>query len=284
MDIWNNTKVSICGCGWLGAPLAAQLVALGAEVWGSRQQKEDVEALAAMGVHGVKLQLPLDVASSSCLADFFTTDVLVINVPPGRQTGAVPAWQKNVGQLIAAARHYGTQRIIFISTTAVYGGITGTVVESTPVQPETASGHAHAQMEQHVLQQWGEDAVVLRLAGLIGPGRHPVRFLSGREGILQGGDRVNLIHQHDCIQAIKRIIQQWPGGQVLHLAAPEHPSRARYYCHMAAQAGLPLPQFIPETEEAVQARGCKVIDAQATCELLDLTLTHPDLMAYMPEI
>ncbi|GHA37806.1 NAD-dependent epimerase/dehydratase family protein [Photobacterium aphoticum] len=288
MDIWNNTKVSICGCGWLGYPLADHLVQLGAQVWGSRQTVAAAEALSAIGVNGIPLCLPNDVVSpSQAVRDFFATDVLVVNVPPGRQPGSVDAWQQNVSQLLDVAQQCGTQRVIFISTTVVYGNAKGTVYEDTPVQPETASGQAHADMEQLVLQMWGDNAVVLRLSGLIGPGRHPVRFLSGRKAIPHGGDPVNLIHQADCIAAIRRIItlgQQGWGGHILHLAAHDHPSRSAYYCAMANQAGLPLPDFAPDSTAEIQQRDAKVIDAGRTCELLGLTLLNPHLMSLPPEI
>lgn len=277
-----KTKVSICGCGWLGQPLAVHLAQRGMVVWGSRQDPQSASLLSEYGIEGVALSLPADLTAATLsprLRQFFDTDVLVINVPPGRQEGADIALINNVTLLARYARQNGCRRLIFISTTAVYGNATGSVTEATLPCPDTASGKAHYQLEQQLQQEWGNDVVVLRLAGLIGPGRHPVKFLSGREGIANGSDRVNLIHQQDCIAAVSRIIECWPEDVVLHLSAHEHPTRKEYYCRMAKLLGLSVPQFLASDD-----RNAKVVDATYTCEKLSLVLQYPTLMALKPDI
>lgn len=269
-------KISVCGCGWLGTPLAERLKRDGMNVWGSRRTEDGCAELSRKGITPVRLSLPGEPAS---LSDFLNTDVLVINVPPGRQEGAVPAFVNNISALLQQAQQSGCQRVLFISTTGVYGNVSGQVTESTPVQPDTASGHAHVQLEEKLFTEWGSRAVVLRPAGLIGPNRHPVKFLAGREAIVNGGDPVNLIHLDDVIEAICLIIKTWPGGEVLHLAAPQHPTREAYYCQMAERAGLPVPHFQPWED-----RQAKWIDASATCAKLGLTIEHADLMAMTPEL
>ncbi|MCW8327322.1 SDR family oxidoreductase [Photobacterium sp. SDRW27] len=277
-------KVSICGCGWLGLPLAKQLVRNGDSVFGSRREPCEAAKLVDFGIHGVALTLPLylpdnDDDMTHLYSEFFDTDVLVINVPPGRGEGADERFIANVQSMSYAAQKYGCRRVIFISTTSVYGDVTGEVEEGTVPRPNTASGHAHWYIEQWLQEQWGADVVILRFAGLIGPGRHPVKFLSGRKGLINGSDPVNLIHLDDCIQAIGQITACWPSTNVLHLSAPSHPTRREYYTAMALTAGLPLPEF---TDSPVS--NAKVINGQHTCEILDMTLQHPNLMLLAPEL
>ena len=283
MEQGKINKVSICGCGWLGLPLARHLSQLGLETWGSKQAPEQADKLVERGIHGVALSLPQTLSHPEALApqitQFFDTDLLVINVPPGRHEGAADDLVAKVKLLSAAAKQHGCRRIVFISTTAVYGGCEGVVDESTVPCPNTPSGKAHYELEQYLLDVWGSEAVVLRLSGLIGPNRHPVRFLSGRQGIENGKDKVNLIHQQDCIAAIVRLIQCWPHQQVLHLAASDHPSREVYYRQMATMAGLPKPEFADSVE-----RKSKVIDASRTLEGLSLTLRHDQLLKLAPEL
>lgn len=275
-------KVSICGCGWLGLPLARHLAQRGIETWGSKQSSEQAGKLAEHGIHGVALSLPDTLAQPETLSleikQFLDTDLLVINVPPGRYEGAADELVAKVKLLSATARQVGCRRIVFISTTAVYGECQGVVDELTVPRPDTLSAQAHYELEQYLLAEWGSEAVILRLSGLIGPNRHPVRFLSGRKGIEHGKDKVNLIHQTDCIAAIEQLIEYWPSQQVLHLAAPDHPSREDYYRQMAHIAGLPLPEFVESVE-----RNSKVIDASKTCNWLSLTLRHADLLNNNPE-
>ncbi|AJR08111.1 hypothetical protein H744_2c1433 [Photobacterium gaetbulicola Gung47] len=276
------SKVSICGCGWLGLPLAKHFVQLGIETWGSKQAVGPALELAEYGIHGVALSLPLSLelpALSPPITSFFDTDLLVINIPPGRYAGAVEEWVAKVKRLSAMAKQVGCRKVIFISTTAVYGECQGTVDEWTEPRPNTLSGKAHLAVEQYLRTEWGNEVVILRLAGLIGPRRHPVRYLSGRQGIENGKDRVNLIHQEDCIAAISQMAVRWPHHPVMHLAAPQHPSREDYYQQMAQLAGLPLPEFINSPE-----RNSKVIDAGKTCEWLSLRIRHADLLSERPDI
>ncbi|WP_299018233.1 NAD-dependent epimerase/dehydratase family protein [uncultured Photobacterium sp.] len=273
-------KVSICGCGWLGFPLAKKLVQQGHFVFGSKQNPLKVSHLKEYGIHGVALTLPVELNEvDSDLEEFLTADILIINVPPGRGEGADQAFIAKIKSLSYVAKKYGCRKVIFISTTSVYGSVTGVANEETVPVPDTASGHAHLQLEQWLAQEWGRELVVLRLAGLFGPGRHPVRYLAGRSSLANGSDPVNLVHLDDCLCAISQIVANWPSQQVLHLAARSHPSRESYYTAMALWAKLPVPEF-----SSVSGSGGKVVDASHTCEVLAMAMKYPDLMSVEPEI
>lgn len=275
-------KISVCGCGWLGLSLARFLADKGYEVWGTQRDPARAAKLAELGIGGVPLTLPLAETEGQAepgIRRLLAADILVIAVPPGREPGADAAFIAKVKSLSRAAQAQGCRRVIFISTTSVYGAVSGIVNEATPPQPNTASGRAHVELEQWLRTQWQQQLVILRLSGLIGPGRHPVKYLAGRSAIANGGDPVNLIHRDDCIAAIVAMIERWPAQSVLHLAAPTHPSRAGYYTRMAQLAGLPLPAF-----EAAGAGTGKQVDARQTCAWLGLQLAHPDLMSLQPEL
>ncbi|PSW07318.1 SDR family oxidoreductase [Photobacterium lipolyticum] len=291
-------KVSICGCGWLGLPLAKYLVAKGIEVYGSKTQPESASQLLQYGIHGIAITIPFVSGAEektldnnknkqkhqraqqlSDFTEFFQTDVLVINVPPRRKTMTGHQYVEAILSLSDAAKQAGCQRVIFVSTTSVYGGLTGEVLETSIPQPDTESGRAHFYIEQQLRKSWGDNLVVLRLAGLIGPGRHPIKFLAGREGLSGGEEPVNLVYLDDCIQAIDSIIHQQPAIKVLHLAAKSHPTRKQYYTAMASKAGLPEPIFT-----AGSSTGGKMINADNSCRELDIILQHDDLMGLSPEI
>ena len=38
-------KVSLCGCGWFGLPLAKHFVRMGIETWGSKQSAEQAKTV-----------------------------------------------------------------------------------------------------------------------------------------------------------------------------------------------------------------------------------------------
>lgn len=276
-------KISICGCGWLGLPLAKYFVSQGYSVCGSTRDHDKAAMLEAEGIRSFTLKLPVILNESgnadSSLSPFFSADLLVVNVPPGRQDGAAQEFIAKIKSLSRAAKHAGCRKLIFVSTTSVYGCVSGVVTEESYPRPDTASGVAHFELEQWLAKEWGDDVRVLRLAGLIGPGRHPVRFLAGREGITNGSDPVNLVHLDDCLEAVKQIAAIWPDKQVMHLAAPSHPTRRDYYTAMALKAGLPQPDFSVSVKG-----GGKEIDASHTCQLLGMRVKHVDLMQEKPEL
>ena len=273
-------KVSICGCGWLGSPLALSLQTQGIEVWGSKTTLDGVNKLQQQGINGCLLSLPLGRDINAKIVQFLTTDVLIIAIPPGRKNLNPPSHIESVMSLSSAAQVAGCKRIIFISTTSVYDPLQGEVIETTPVQPSSASGILHYTLEQLLREQWQQNLTVLRLSGLIGPLRNPVTFLSGRQQLSAGKQPVNLVHLDDCIQVITAIITLVPPMPIMHLTANSHPSRDQYYTAMAMKLKLPLPEFNDDNEGV----NGKQINAQQTLSALGITMIHDDLLQGTPHL
>ena len=273
-------KVSICGCGWLGLPLALSLKTQAIDVWGSKTTLAGVNKLQQQGINGCLLTLPLSGEISMSIDQFLTTDVLIIAIPPGRKQLNPQQHIENVMSLSAAAQRSGCQRVIFISTTSVYDSLEGEVLETTLVCPQSVSGKLHYQLEQLLRQQWQHNLTVLRLSGLFGPLRHPVKFLSGRQTLSAGKQPVNLVHLDDCIRVISAIITQKPLMPIMHLAASSHPSREQYYTEMAIKSQLPLPAFNHD-DEGVNG---KKINSNQTLTTLGITLMHDDLLKGVPQL
>ena len=71
-------KVSILGCGWLGFPLAKQLVALGCQVSGSTTSAEKISILAEADIKPFLLSLPANKAT--VFPDFFDLTAQLIQI------------------------------------------------------------------------------------------------------------------------------------------------------------------------------------------------------------
>ncbi|KJG03475.1 SDR family oxidoreductase [Photobacterium angustum] len=268
-------NVAICGCGWLGLPLAKALYKEGHNVYGTKRNAREANALNACGIHGMPMELPLvEDDQLSPLAAMLASDVMVINIAAGRNSIDKEQHYQNVLSLSNAAHQSGCQRIIFISTTSVYDGRKGRVTEDDDVMPLTDSALTHVRIENSLRAQWGDQLTIMRLSGLIGEDRHPVKFLAGRNGLKGGSHPVNLIHLEDCVAAIVRLIGFKDSISVLHLASDFHPTRREYYTLMAEQLSLPLPEFLPDDESST----AKVIDAAKTLMNLGYELKHRDLM------
>ncbi|MFT7216760.1 MAG: nucleoside-diphosphate-sugar epimerase [Paraglaciecola sp.] len=262
-------KISICGCGWLGQPLAQHLKHSGHSIVATRRSEKGLQALDELGYKGIIYNLgePLN---SSAVQPLFSCDLLILNIPPGRKSINPESFVMQMKDLVAQANSCGIKNIIFISTTSVYGKQTVQVTEQTNVQPNTDSGLAHILIEQSVFEYFEKRGTVIRLAGLVGSGRHPAKFLAGRVDLKNGEQGVNLIHQQDVIRAIAQIIEKKIWGVTLHLAANEHPSREEYYRWAAVKLALPEPQFAPSGPLTG-----KFIDASWTLQKLGLKLLYP---------
>ncbi|KXF82202.1 NAD-dependent epimerase/dehydratase family protein [Enterovibrio coralii] len=256
--------VSVCGCGWLGLPLAKHLVAKDYTVVGTKRSSLDAKALEQHGIQGVAFTLT-ERTSWTNTTELFGADALVVNIPPGRRTIEKDVFVANMKALIDAVKAGGTGQLILISTTSVYGELKGTITETTTPSPTTESGKAHVEIENYVFERFGDRGAVLRLSGLVGEDRHPARYLAGRSDIANGNDPVNLVHRDDCIAAICALIEKGVGGRAYHLCTAEHPTREAFYQWAAKSMGLVEPSFTPSDGSG------KRIDATETLASLGLT-------------
>ncbi len=239
--------ISILGCGWLGLPLGQQLAQEGYSVKGSTTNSGKIDVLEKAGIHPYLLSVS-DRLEGQPL-DFFRTDLLVLNIPPGRRRPDVEQRHPNQVKIILdKASESTTKYLLLISSTSVYGKAIGLVTETDQPTPHTASGRALVAAENLLLQSHQSlHATILRLAGLFGPQRNPARFLAGKKNLANANAPVNLVHLQDCIAVIKAIIQQGKWNEIYNVCADEHPARSHYYVQKALEFGLEPPTFLEDT-------------------------------------
>lgn len=249
--------VSVIGCGWLGFPLAQQLLAQGYAVKGSTTTPAKLPVLQQAGIEAHLLQLsPLPQGNLTAL---LAADMLVVNIPPAEKQFANETETRHLRQmqaLFAAVQKSAVQRVVLVSSTSVYAPLNRRVAEEDAVlgTPPTAAGRALRAVEQLWQQQHPRiTATILRMAGLAGGSRHPGRFLAGKINVPNGNAPVNLVHLEDCIGIICEVVHQNCLHTVFNVCADEHPTRKQFYTFAAQQLQLPPPLFLPpETDTATQ--------------------------------
>ncbi|MBK4248454.1 SDR family oxidoreductase [Enterobacter hormaechei] len=265
-------KVAIVGLGWLGMPLAMSLAAKGWQVTGSKTTRDGVEAARMCGIDGVELRLePELICDTDELDELMNVDALVITLPARRSGPGETFYLQAVQEIVDSALAHHIPRIIFTSSTSVYGDIDGTAKENTERRPVTASGQVLKELEDWLHNLPGTEVDILRLAGLVGPGRHPGRFFAGKSAP-DGQHGVNLVHLEDVIGAIELLLQAPKGGHIYNICAPSHPPRSTFYPLMARQLGLAPPVF----SEAQGERKGKIIDGNRICHELGFEYQYPD--------
>ncbi|MCE0846457.1 SDR family oxidoreductase [Buttiauxella sp. A2-C1_F] len=266
-------KVAIVGLGWLGMPLALSLSARGWQVTGSKTTLDGVEAARMCGIDGYQLQLtPELVCDSDDLDALLDADALVITLPARRTGDGDDFYLQAVQEIVDSALAHNIPRIIFTSSTSVYGETEGSVKETSPLEPVTASGLVLKELETWLHDLPGTSVDILRLAGLVGPERHPGRFLAGKTNVANGAHGVNLVHLEDVISAITLLLQAPKGGHIYNLCAPAHPTRAEFYSLMARQMNLDAPVFRTETQNG---HG-KLVDGNRICNELGFEYQYPN--------
>lgn len=127
-------KVAIVGLGWLGMPLALSLMARGWEVKGSKTTQDGVEAARKCGVDCCQLQLRPELeCDSETLDALLNVDALVVTLPARRSGPGDDFYLLAVQELVDSALARHVPRILFTSSTSVYGEVNGVVKEPLPL-------------------------------------------------------------------------------------------------------------------------------------------------------
>ena len=252
-------KIAILGCGWLGLPLAKSLLSKGYEIKGSTTSESKLDVLKNAGISPFQIQLEEHQIIGN-ITDFLKeTDVLVIDIPPGLRrefsTSLEMTFVNKVKTLIPFIEKSGIQKVVFVSSTSVYGDGFQIVeiTEETQPNPDTESGKQLVIAETILQSNSYFKTTVIRFGGLLGDDRHPIKFLAGRTNVENPDAPVNMIQREDCIGIIEEILKQvqhdnWEWNQTFNAVAPQHPTRKAYYHKKAEIFNLPLPTFAEDSE------------------------------------
>lgn len=219
-------KIAIIGCGWLGFPLAKKLLKNGHYIFGSTTTINKFDELIAESIQPFLYDGLLN-----NLISIPTNEIhcLIINFPPSKS----PNYPNQIAELIQQFPE--NCKIIFTSSTSVYHDLEGEMNENGAVKIDHA-----VFLAEEILRSSKRQATILRLAGLIGANRHPIKFLSGKN-IEHGNMAVNLVHQDDVIAAIICVIEKKAWNKTYNICWDDHPKKGDYYITAAEKLGVTPP-------------------------------------------
>jgi nucleoside-diphosphate-sugar epimerase len=283
------SSIGIIGCGWLGTALALNLLKNKTSVLATVTRDERVTALMKQNIKTKILVLPSAVESLSRHL-VFSQQKLVICFPPQLKKGQQD-YPEKISQIVAAAEKQGVKEIVLISTTSIYNGLSGKVSEQTPLNMSANKVDILNDAEQKLLNFSGK-ASIIRFAGLIGPDRHPGRFLSAKPYFANPKGVINLIHQQDAVGIIVALLKQKKSYsdeahqattlEIYNGASATHCSRKHFYQAAATAMGLPKPLFkdheLKDDESAVLS---KEICSDKVRDVLHYQFIFDDLLAWL---
>ena len=278
-------SVLIVGCGHVGRRVAVLLHARGQRVTGLVHSPASASQLRALGIDALCLDLDDGARPVPRLGGFGGLCYLVPPPSTGVQDTRMHGFLESLDM---ASR---PRRIVYISTSAVYGDCRGDwISEEQPVQPATDRGRRRLDAERQ-LQVWagrhGLEWVILRVPGIYGPGKLPLGRLRKGLPVLQEADApyTNRIHADDlaaiCVAALDS-----DHHNTVYNVSDGHPSTMTdYFFRVAAAAGLPRPPVVTrEKAQHVLSEGMlsflqdsRRMSNQKLLRDLGVTLQYPDL-------
>lgn len=215
------SRIFILGAGWLGAPLATQLNIDGYSVWASyRNNKPEVDKqIRLVDSHNILETL------NHCFPE-----VLIIALTPSQDT------LKLIKQIEGLSLN-SLKQVIYTSSTSVYPKKPGTYDTHSVIVEESIV----VQTEQVLKKIFAEKLTILRLGGLFGSMRHPIKFLSGKNTNTNPNDPIILIHRSDVISVIKFLVTNEIRHKVYNLFYPLSASKREYYRHIARSLNYSEP-------------------------------------------
>ena len=233
--------IAVIGTGWLGAPLACQL-AKDHPVSATYRKPALRDELASAGVRPVFLDLPDAVGSLDSL--FRDCDAAIVTLPPGGRTHGEETTARYLDLLAPLTPFLSGVHLVYTSSTGVYGrAAKGPIDESATLRPDTPSSRAVVAAETF-FQHHAPRCTLLRLAGLYGPDRDPVRFFDRLPAIPDADAPVNMIGRADAAAAIRYVLEFGITG-IFNACSAAHPTKREFYGRRYEDAGLLPKPFLP---------------------------------------
>jgi nucleoside-diphosphate-sugar epimerase len=235
------TKLLI-GHGYLGRRVAALWREQGHLVRATTRRACKGEELRQLGIQPVIC----DVLDRESLAALPVADTVVHAVALDRSAGrsmrdVYVAGLANVLSCLPPAR-----RFIYVSSSSVYGQTHGEEVDETsPTVPQDESGRVVLEAEQ-LLRKRVPGAIILRFAGIYGPGRlFRSQALQSGEPIVGNPEKwLNLIHVTDGAAAVLAAEEKGQPGQTYNVCDNCSVRRCDFYRDMARYLGVAEPEFL----------------------------------------
>ncbi len=280
-------RVLIVGCGYVGLPLGKELARLGHEVSGLRRSALAEAEMKAAGI----MPLHADITQPETLTKLPRDFDWVVNCTASGGGGGDDyrrIYYEGNRNLVAWLVDSPPKKFVYTSSTSVYGQNDGALVtEKEATEPDAPTSKVLVETEKFLLAAVAEHkfpAVILRVAGIYGPGRgHSFKaFLRGEARIEGDGARwLNMIHRDDLIGVIIALLHDAQPGEIFNVADNAPVSQLKFFEWLAAELKRPIPPTVPADAEVWRKRGMtnKRVSNAKLCATLKYQFQFPDFRA-----
>ena len=250
-----KNKLLIVGCGDV-ASRAADLLEKHYQLFGLCRRAENSGHLRALGIRPITGDLDQP-ASLNKIAGLAAHTILHLAPPPGHGERDM----RTLHLLSALSRHSSKtqtgilpQRLIYISTSGVYGDCSGSrVSESHPTNPKNARAFRRLDAERQV-RSWGirnrVQVSILRVPGIYAHNRLPIERLQQKTPVLLSTEDsyTNHIHADDLARIIVAVLRSGRPGRIYHASDDSCLKMGEYFDLVADHFALSRPERITRQE------------------------------------
>lgn len=250
-----KNRLLIVGCGDIAARVAG-LLRQHYRLFGLCRRIENFDHLRALGIRPVKGDLDQS-ASLARVAGIAAHTVLHLAPPPGygkrdmRTLHLLSAFSRRQSHM---KKRILPQRLIYISTSGVYGDCGGNrVSENHPVNPRNDRACRRLDAERQIRSWGGRNGVhvsILRVPGIYAHDRLPVeRLRQGTPALLPDEDSyTNHIHADDLARIITAVLRLGKPNRIYHASDDSCLKMGEYFDLVADHFALPRTEKITRQE------------------------------------
>jgi nucleoside-diphosphate-sugar epimerase len=264
----------VIGCGYLGRRVAALWLERGQRVLATTRNR--AEELRAAGIEPIVC----DVLDRESVRALPAVDTVLYCIGLDRSGGASmrEVYVGGLGNVLDFLP--APKRFLYVSSTSAYGQSAGEEVdESSKTEPAEESGKIILDAER-LLRARLPSAVILRFAGIYGPGRLLRRqAIEKGDPILADPERwLNLIQVEDGAAAILAAEQFAKPGDTINVCDGQPVRRRDFFSRLAQLLGAPEPSFVlPDaTHSPPHEKTKRRIVNRKLLEELHFRLLHPN--------
>jgi nucleoside-diphosphate-sugar epimerase len=236
----------VFGCGYLGLRVARRWREQNHEVYAVTRSAERAGEFASLGLR----PLVADVTDPPSLKALPVAETVLYSVGYDRLAGKTisQVYVEGLDNVLKALPN-DAGRMIYISSTGVYGQTEGEWVnEAAPCIPTREGGKA-CQAAERTLQNHSlaRRSAILRLGGIYGPGRIPRRreLEAGRPISASAEGYLNLIHVEDAASIVLATEVHGRLPCLINVTDGHPVLRRDYFSELARLVGVPPPRFEP---------------------------------------
>ncbi len=248
MQSFGKPSILIIGCGDIGLRVAGQL-SRSHQVFAltsSQNRFQELREVGAIPILG-NLDHPDSLWRLSGLAQ------TVIHLAPPQNQGNRDCRTRNLLRILAQGANT-VRRMIYISTTGVYGDHRGAKVsETTPVNPQSERAQRRVDAER-VLRLWapahGVALTILRVPGIYARDRLPLDRLRAKTPALLASEDAysNHIHSDDLARLVCAAVYRGKPQRIINACDGGETKMGDYFDEVADAFGLARPERLPAVE------------------------------------